>query len=95
MQNGVKLTEKQKNRMNLVTAVYEQQRLMFESGTHSIPRRIVSLSQPWVRPIVRGETPYQYRVWGQAPHQHGGRVRPDRAVRFLRYACPGSQDWPE
>ena len=25
---------------------------MFESGTHSIPRRIVSLAQPWVRPIV-------------------------------------------
>ena len=28
---------------------------MFESGTHSIPRRIVSLAQPWVRPIVRGK----------------------------------------
>ena len=41
--------------MNLVTTVYEQQRLMFERGTHSIPRRIVSLAQPWVRPIVRGK----------------------------------------
>ena len=28
---------------------------MFETGTHSIPRRIVSLPQPWVRPIVRGK----------------------------------------
>ena len=28
---------------------------MFESGTHNIPRRIVSLAQPWVRPIVRGK----------------------------------------
>ena len=55
VQNGVKLTETQKNRMNLVTTVYEQQRLMFERGTHSIPRRIVSLAQPWVRPIVRGK----------------------------------------
>jgi len=26
---------------------------MFESVTHSVPRRIVSLAQPWVRPIVR------------------------------------------
>lgn len=55
VQNGVKLTAKQKNCMNLVTTVYEQQRLMFEDGTHSIPRRIVNLAQPWVRPIVRGK----------------------------------------
>ena len=55
VQNGMKLTQKQKDRMNLVTTVYEQQRLMYETKTHSIPRRIVSLSQPWVRPIVRGK----------------------------------------
>ena len=55
VQNGVKLTQTQKDRMNLVTTVYEQQRLMYETRTHSIPRRIVSLSQPWVRPIVRGQ----------------------------------------
>lgn len=41
--------------MNVVTTVYEQQWIMFESGTHSISRRIVSLAQPWVRPIVRGK----------------------------------------
>ncbi len=56
VQNGVKLTEPQKNRMNLVTTVYERQRLMLESGIHSIPRRVVSLAQPWIRPIVRGKT---------------------------------------
>ncbi len=28
---------------------------MFETKTHSIPQRIVSLAQPWVRPIVRGK----------------------------------------
>lgn len=67
VQNGVKLTEKQKNRMNLVTTVYEQQRLMFESGTHSIPRRIVSLSQPWVRPIVRGK-PHANTEFGAKLH---------------------------
>ena len=32
VQNDVKLTEPQKNRMNLVTTVYERQRLMLESG---------------------------------------------------------------
>lgn len=41
--------------MNIVTTVYEQQRILFESGMYSIPRRIVSLVQPWVWPIVRGK----------------------------------------
>ena len=56
VQKGVKLSQKQADRLNIVTTVYEQQRIMFEAGTHSIPRRIVSLTQPWVRPIVRGKT---------------------------------------
>ncbi len=28
---------------------------MYESRTHSVADRIVSLSQPWIRPIVRGK----------------------------------------
>jgi len=67
VQNGIKLTQAQKNRMNLVTTLYEQQRLMFESGTHSIPRRIVSLAQPWVRPIVRGK-PHANTEFGTKLH---------------------------
>ena len=63
VQNGVKLTEKQKICMNLVTTVYEQQRIMFESKTHSIPQRIVSLAQPWVRPSS-GERPVPIRSSG-------------------------------
>lgn len=55
VQKGAKVSPKQAERLNIVTTVYEQQRIMFESRTHSIPRRIVSLAQPWVRPIVRGK----------------------------------------
>ncbi len=55
VQNGAKLSQKQADRLNVVTTVYEQQRIMLESRTHSIPQRIVSLAQPWVRPIVRGK----------------------------------------
>lgn len=55
VQSGIRLTQAQKDCMNLVTTVYEQQRIMYETNIHSIPRRIVSLSQPWVRPIVRGK----------------------------------------
>ena len=53
VQSGIVLTQAPKGCMNLMTTVYEQQHLMFEIGSHSIPRRIVSLPQPWVRPIVR------------------------------------------
>ncbi len=55
VQNGAKLSQKQADRLNVVTTVYEQQRIMFDSRIHSISRRIVSLAQPWVRPIVRGK----------------------------------------
>ncbi len=55
VQNGAKLSSMQADRLNIVTTVYEQQRLVFESGPHSIPRRIVSLAQLWIRPIVRGK----------------------------------------
>lgn len=47
--------KKQANRLNLVTTIYEQQRIMFDNEIHSIPRRIVSLAQPLVRLIVRGK----------------------------------------
>jgi hypothetical protein len=36
-------------------SLYEQQKQMHDDRTHSVPDRIVSLSQPFVRPIVRGK----------------------------------------
>lgn len=53
--SGILLTDAQKDRMNLLTTLYEQQRIMYETCTHSIPQRIVSLSQPHIRPIPRGK----------------------------------------
>ena len=40
----------------MIQKVYEQQKFMYDNHTHSVPDRIVSLSQPWVRPIVRGKS---------------------------------------
>jgi hypothetical protein len=39
----------------VVTEVYRQQLWMYENKTHSIEDRIVSLTQPHIRPIVRGK----------------------------------------
>ena len=50
-----RLSEKQQARLETIRKVYEQQKRMYETHTHSIPDRIVSLSQPWLRPIVRGK----------------------------------------
>ena len=55
VREGVRLTPKQREAMNLITTVYEQQRIMYEKKNHQMERRIVSLSQPYVRPIVRGK----------------------------------------
>ena len=41
--------------MDTIRAVYEQQKYMYDNRTHSVPDRIVSVSQPFVRPIVRGK----------------------------------------
>ena len=50
-------TGKEKQMLDDVTKAYRQQRKHFQSGDtrESIPNRIVSVSKPYVRPIVRGK----------------------------------------
>ncbi|MGL6198530.1 MAG: IS5 family transposase [Lachnospiraceae bacterium] len=36
--------------------LYEQQEYMYKNKVHSVENRIVSIRQPWLRPIVRGKT---------------------------------------
>ena len=51
----LKVSEKVANLLNTITTLYEQQLYMYENRVHTVPDRIVSISQPWVRPIVRGK----------------------------------------
>lgn len=53
--SGGELTDRQKSRLETIRKVYEQQKTMYDAHSHSVPDRIVSLSQPWLRPIVRGK----------------------------------------
>ena len=53
--DDVKLTEKQAELLDVIRKVYEQQKFMFENKTHSVENRVVSISQPFIRPIVRGK----------------------------------------
>jgi hypothetical protein len=49
-----------------ILLLYEQQREMYQSKTHRVENRIVSIHQPWVRPIVRGKV--------SAPVEFGAKV---------------------
>jgi hypothetical protein len=40
----------------VINTLFEQQKQMYDSQTHSIENRIVSIHQPHVRPIVRGKS---------------------------------------
>ena len=49
------LNKKQYKTLLVLTEVYRQQFWLFENNKQSIEDRIVSLSQPHIRPIVRGK----------------------------------------
>lgn len=51
------LTARQKSDVEIFTRMYRQQRKHFENNapSESVKDRIVSISKPYVRPIVRGK----------------------------------------
>ena len=51
------LNAKQLDMLDTITKIYRQQKNHFKSGAsrESIPNRIVSVSKPYIRPIVRGK----------------------------------------
>jgi len=49
------LNKRDQRMLWVIQLVYDQQREMHSSGIKSHPNRIVSLFQPWVRPMVRGK----------------------------------------
>ena len=55
MSNGYAATEKEAGLYLTITALYEQQKYMYDNKIHSVDHRIVSITQPWLRPIVRGK----------------------------------------
>jgi transposase, IS5 family len=52
----IPLSKKDYKYLLVIQTLYQQQKLMYDSKTHSVEHRIVSIHQPHVRPIVRGKT---------------------------------------
>jgi hypothetical protein len=60
------LSEKDQNCFEVIGTLYSQQKEMFDNKTNRVDDRIVSLHEPWVRPIVRGKV--------KAPTEFGAKV---------------------
>ena len=53
--NGVELSSNDEELLDILKKVYGQQLYMYENKIHIVEDRIVSISQPYIRPIVRGK----------------------------------------
>ena len=53
--NGVELSSDDEELFDILKKVYGQQLYMYENKIHIVEDRIVSISQPYIRPIVRGK----------------------------------------
>ena len=55
IKDGDALTPREAKLIQTIYKVYQQQEYMYRNKTHSVNDRIVSISQPYLRPIVRGK----------------------------------------
>lgn len=55
MGEGYALPKKYIDQYLTILKLYEQQKYMYDNKTHKVEDRIVSISQPYLRPIVRGK----------------------------------------
>ncbi len=76
LKNGKTLIPKQENLLEILKTLYEQQLYMYQNHTHQVADRIVSISQPWLRPIVRGKT--------KAPVEFGAKLDISMSDGFVR-----------
>lgn len=51
----IDLCESLSKQLATIRTLVEQQQYMYDNRVHSVPDRIVSISQPYIRPIVRGK----------------------------------------
>ena len=55
LSKGKVLSKQQQKRLETIRDLYKQQKTMYDNKVHSVKDRIVSLSQPYLRPVVRGK----------------------------------------
>jgi hypothetical protein len=55
LEQGCMLNSKETEQLETIRRVYGQQKEMYDQKKHQINNRIVSINQPYIRPIVRGK----------------------------------------
>lgn len=55
LQSGKALPPRWQERLETLRLVHQQQQQMYETKTHTVDNRIISISRPYLRPIVRGK----------------------------------------
>lgn len=81
-QDDIEFTEKQMKRIKIIRELYEQQKYMYDNKVHSVKNRIVSISQPYIRPIVRGKA--------KSPVEFGAKLDmsiDERGIARMEYLC--------
>ena len=82
MREGVELSKRYQGRLEIIRKLYSQQEEMYREKKHRIEDWIVSISQPWVRPIVRGKA--------NAPVEFGAKI----SISMVdSYASVDRLDW--
>jgi len=76
LKQGKPLAPNKEKLLEVLKTLYEQQQTMYQSKTHKIPDRIVSIAQPWLRPIVRGKV--------KAPVEFGAKLDISISDGFVR-----------
>ena len=71
------MTGKDINLYLTIIRLYVQQQYMYDNRVHFVEHRIVSISQPWIRPIIRGKV--------KAPVEFGAKF--DLSLDSEGYRC--------
>lgn len=111
MSEGYAMTGKDIDLYLTILRLHEQQQYMYDNRVHSVEHRIVSITQPWLRPIVRGKVkaPVEFGAKFdlsldrknilrglQREHLPDGSGRTlQRTYRLLSGTCPGRSDIPD
>ena len=75
---------RQQTMLQVIRTLYSQQEYMYQSKARKVADRIVSLSQNWVRPIVRGQASCRRRIRRQSGNERGRRFPSDRGIEMGR-----------
>jgi IS5 family transposase len=70
------LSEKDREQLGVIEQLYAQQKEMYDKRTSRVDDRIVSLHEPWVRPIVRGKS--------KAPAEFGAKLAVSVVDGYMR-----------